>query len=80
MTQLGVRSLNLYEPANKWEIRWGNTLRWAAEYQVESEDQLRLSIFETGLDVRYELPVKILKCRSDIGIYYIYQHLIPYPT
>ena len=80
MTQLGVRSLNLYEPANKWEIRWRNTLRWATEYQVESEDQLRLSIFETGLDVRYELPVKILKRRSDIGIYYIYQHLIPYPT
>lgn len=77
MTQLGVRSLNLYEPANKWEIRWGNTLRWAAEYQVDSEDQLRLSIFETGLDVRYDLPIKILKRRTNTGIYYIYQRLIP---
>ena len=77
MTQLGVRSLNLYEPANKWELRWGNTLRWAAEYQVESEDQLRLTIFETGLDARYELPVNIFNRRSDIGLYYIYQRLIP---
>jgi len=77
MTQLGVRSLNLYEPANKWELRWGNTLRWAAEYQVESEDWLRLTIFETGLDARYELPVNIFNRRSDIGMYYIYQRLVP---
>lgn len=77
MTQLGIRSLTLYEPANKWELRWGNTLRWAAEYQVESEDQLRLTIFETGLDARYELPFTVLNRRSDIGVYYIYQRLTP---
>ncbi len=77
MGHLGVRSLNLFRPANDWEIRWGNTLRWATEYQLESEDHLQLSIFETGLDIRRNLPLRLFEKRTDIGIYYIYQRLIP---
>jgi hypothetical protein len=77
MAHAGVRSLNLYTPDEKLELRWGNALRWAAEYQVNSGDRLRMSVFETGIDLRYELPVKVLNRRSDIGAYYIYQYLLP---
>lgn len=77
MAHAGIRSLNLYTPGKKLELRWGNAMRWAAEYQVNSGDRLRMSVFETGLDLRYELPVKVLKRRSDTGIYYIYQYLLP---
>ena len=77
MAHLGVRSLNLFDLGEKWELRWGNTLRWAAESQADSGDRLNLGIFETGLDVRRELPLKVLERSTDMGAYYIFQRLMP---
>ncbi|MFW2438664.1 MAG: hypothetical protein ACN4GR_04770 [Arenicellales bacterium] len=77
MVQLGLRSLYLTELNEKWELRWGNTFRWAAEYQIESGDRLDLSIFETGIDVRREIPNNFIERKWNVGAYYIFQRLIP---
>ncbi|MEN8168057.1 MAG: hypothetical protein ABFR65_11350 [Pseudomonadota bacterium] len=77
LTQLGVRSLNLYNLGENWELRWGNTLRWAAEYQAESKDRIRLGVFDSGLDIRRNLPCHFFHHPTDLGVYYIFQHLIP---
>lgn len=77
MTQLGVRNVNLFEPAEGWELRWGNALRWAAEYQFMSDDRTSFGIVETGLDVRRGIPFKFLDRNIDIGVYYIYQRYLP---
>jgi len=77
MAHLGIRSLSLFDIGDKWVLRWGNTLRWAAEHQVDSGDRLNLSIFETGLDVRRDLPIKFLERSTDMGAYYVFQRLTP---
>ena len=77
MTQIGMRSLNLFEPGKLWQLRWGNTLRWAAEYQLKSEDKTSFGVFESGLDVRREMPFKLWQRRFDLGTYYIFQRFMP---
>lgn len=77
LTQLGVRSLNLFDLSDRWSLRWGNALRWAAEYQVHSQDHSSFGIFDTGLDLRRNLPWKLFDQRLDVGAYYIYQRFLP---
>jgi hypothetical protein len=77
LAQIGVRSLNLFEPGGRWTLRWGNALRWAAEDQVHSGDGTSFGIFDTGLDLRHPLPWKLFEQRLDLGAYYIYQRFLP---
>lgn len=77
LMQLGVRSLNLWELGEKWTLRWGNSLRWAGEYQFNSEDSNGFGIFDTGLDLRLKLPWRLLDQGTDLGAYYIYERFLP---
>ena len=77
MTQFGIRSLSLFQLTNDLELRWGNTLRWAGEYQLDTEDRNSLGIFDTGLDIRRKTPYSLLEKRMDIGAYYIFQQYVP---
>jgi len=77
MTQLGVGALGLWMPADGWELRWGNRLRWAGERQVNSGDHLGFGVLETGVDVRRNLPFSVFDHSADAGAYYIYQRFMP---
>lgn len=77
MTRLGVRSLSLFDLDGAWRLQWGNAFSWAAEYQRNSGDRVRLSMLETGLDLRHDLPGALLGRPADVGVYYVYQKLIP---
>jgi len=77
MTQLGVRTLGLWKPADAWELRWGNTLHWAGERQRNSGDRTGFGVFETGLDVRRDLPFLVFERSADLGAYYIYERFMP---
>ncbi len=77
MTQVGVRSETLFRPSEHWELRWGNALRWAAEYHLNSEDRTSFGLFETGLDLRRDMPVKLSGRSFDLGAFYILQRYLP---
>lgn len=77
MTQIGVSALGLWKPEDGWELRWGNTLRWAGERQVNSDDHLGFGVFETGLDARRDLPFTVFQRSADGGAYYVYQRFMP---
>jgi len=77
MTQFGIRSLGLFQFTNDWELRWGIALRWAGEYQFNSNDRNNLGIFDTGLDIRRNTPFSLLEKRVDMGAYYIFQRYVP---
>lgn len=77
MTQLGVRSLNLFELGEDWELRWGNSLRWAAEYQRDANEGSSLGVLDMGLDIRRNTPFNVFHQPMDIGAYYIFQRLVP---
>lgn len=77
MTQFGIRSLSLFPLPNDMELRWGNTLRWAGEYQLDTEDRNSLGVFDTGLDIRSKTPYYFLEKRMDVGAYYIFQQYVP---
>ena len=77
MTQFGIRSLGLFQFTNDWELRWGIALRWAGEYQFNSNDRNNLGIFDTGLDIRRNTPFTLLEKRVDMGAYYIFQRYVP---
>lgn len=77
MTQFGVRSLALFRLREKWALRWGNTLSWAGEYQLHSEDHSGFGIFESGLDLRRDLPFELNGRSLDVGTYYVYQRFMP---
>jgi hypothetical protein len=77
LSQLGVRSLNLYPLGERWTLRWGNSLRWAGEYQFDSKDQTGFGIFDTGLDLRLKLPWRLFNQRLDVGSYYVYERFLP---
>ena len=77
MAHLGVRSQLRFDLSDDWELRWGNTLRWAGEYQMRSEDRWSFGVFETGLDIRTDTGLRLFGKHSDAGVYYIYQHFMP---
>jgi hypothetical protein len=77
MTHIGVRSLSLFDLSERWSLRWGNALGWAAEYQMHSNDRTSFGLFETGLDFRRVLPMKIFGQSADVGAFYIYQRYLP---
>ncbi len=77
MTQFGVRSLTLFELDEDWELRWGNTLRWAAEYQSDAKEGAGLGVLDIGLDIRRNTPFNLFHQPMDTGAYYIFQRLIP---
>jgi hypothetical protein len=77
LTQLGVRSLTLFEIGEDWALRWGNTLRWALEHQQHSGDQESFGVLDIGLDLRRKLPWALMGERLDVGAYYIYQRFLP---
>ena len=77
LTQLGVRSLNLFALGERWTLRWGNSLRWAGEHQFDSKDQNSFGIFDTGLDLRLKLPWRLFDQRLDVGTYYVYERFLP---
>ena len=77
MAQLGIRALALFEPSEGSAVRWGNTLRWAGERQLDSGDHLGFGVFETGLDVRWDTPFPLFGNSADWGAYYIYQRFMP---
>ena len=77
MTQFGIRNLSLFQFFNDWELRWGITLRWAGEYQFNSNDRNNLGIFDTGLDIRRNTPFTLFDTPVDMGAYYIFQRYVP---
>lgn len=77
MSQLGLRSLNYWLIGKAFEIRWGNSIIWAGEYQFETNEKASVGLFETGLDVRRDIPLRIYGRHLDIGTYYIYQRFLP---
>jgi len=77
MTQFGIRSLSLLQFTKDWELRWGIALRWAGEYQFNSNDRNNLGIFDTGLDIRRNIPFTLLDKSVDMGAYYVFQRYVP---
>ncbi len=77
MTQFGIRSLSLLQFTKDWELRWGIALRWAGEYQFNSNDRNNLGIFDTGLDIRRNTPFTLLDKSVDMGVYYVFQRYVP---
>jgi hypothetical protein len=77
LSQVGVRSLTRFELGERWTLRWGNSLRWAGEYQFNSKDRNSFGIFDTGLDLRRRLPWRLFDQPTDVGAYYVYERFLP---
>jgi hypothetical protein len=77
MAQAGVRSLSVFAVADQWTLRWGNTVRFAAEYQFQSDDRVSFGVFDSGLDLRRDMPFRLFDKPVDIGAYYIFQRFMP---
>ncbi|MEH6590654.1 MAG: hypothetical protein V7746_10370 [Halioglobus sp.] len=79
MGVVGVSSLaRFYLGEDKdWELRWGNKIRFAAEYQHKSESETSFGVLETGIDVRRGLGYKFAGREIDMGGYYRFQHFLP---
>lgn len=77
MGTLGVRALGTFIREDGWEIRWGNAVRLAAEYQLDSHHRTSFGMWETGLDIRRDTPFLLAERRVDGGVYYRYQHFVP---
>lgn len=77
LAQVGVRSLALFGLAHGWEVRWGNTVRWAAENQLGSGDRWGFAVLETGVDLQREAAFKVFGQPVTLGAYLIFQHMMP---
>ena len=77
LTHLGVRSLSPFELGENWQLLLGAAVRWAGEYQFDSEDTNAFGIVDLGADVRRNLPWKLFDQRLNMGAYYIYQRYLP---
>ena len=77
MTHLGVRTRAQFELTDEWDVLFGSAGRFAAEYQLESEDSTQFGVFEAGVEGRRELPFRIDGDAVDLGAYYVFQSFIP---
>ncbi len=77
LTQLGVRSLSVFELPGPWSLRLGAALRWAGEYQRNSKDHHGFGIVNLAVDVRRRLPLEVFRQQLDVGSYYIYERYLP---
>jgi hypothetical protein len=74
---LGVSSVARFDLEHDWELRWGNKIRLAAEYQRRSESSTSFSMIETGVDFRRSTGVFFQQHEIDASVYYIFQHYDP---
>ena len=77
MASIGLRSLSIFEIGEHWQLRWGNSVRWAGESQAHSGKKTRFSVLDTGIDFRRRIPISLADRPVDIGVYYIYQRYLP---
>lgn len=74
---LGARALGTWRYDSGWELRWGNALQLAGEYQMESHHRTSFGLLETGVDVRRDTGLLLAERRVNAGVYYRYQYFIP---
>lgn len=77
MAVLGLRGLGTWKQPDGWEFRWGNAIRFAAEYQLSSEYHQEFALLETGVDFRRSTKFEMFGSRLSAGAYYIFQYFVP---
>ena len=77
MGVLGFRALGTWLYEDHSELRVGASGRLAAEYQVQSYNTYRFSLFEGGLDYRRDAHFRIFSRATNAGVYYRAQLFVP---
>lgn len=77
MGVLGIRMLGTYEYADTSELRVGTSVRYAAEYQIDTAEYLGFSMLETGADYRRNIHLKIFSRDTNAGVYWRSQLFLP---
>lgn len=77
MGVLGARGLGTWRNSRGSEVRWGLGMRFAGEYQLDSNDSAGFTILETGLDYRRDTPYKLLGRGLKAGTYVRFQQFVP---
>jgi hypothetical protein len=77
MGAAGMSALGLWLMPDGNEFRWGGSLQVAGEYQSKSYHHSSFGLFETGIDIRWDTPLRVALRSVDWGVYYIFQYYIP---
>ena len=74
---LGMRALGTWVYEDRSEFRIGASGRYAAEYQIESRNELGFAMFESGVDYRRDSNLKLFARDTNVGVYYQVQLFLP---
>lgn len=77
MGVLGIRMLGTYEYADTSELRLGTSVRYAAEYQINSNEGLGFTMVEAGADYRRNTHLKVFSRDTNAGVYWRTQFFLP---
>ncbi|MDF7798790.1 hypothetical protein P4C99_04920 [Pontiellaceae bacterium B1224] len=77
MGVLGIRMLGTWEYADASEFRMGTSMRYAAEYQIESDRGLGFSMWEVGFDYRRDTHIRVISRDTNAGVYWRSQLFLP---
>lgn len=77
MGVLGIRMLGTYEYADTSELRLGTSARYAAEYQLDTEDYFGFSMMEIGADYRRDTHLDLFSRDTNAGVYWRSQFFLP---
>jgi hypothetical protein len=77
MGVLGLRMLGTWEYEDTSEFRVGTSMRYAAEYQIESEQSLGFTMVEAGVDYRRNTHLRLFSRDTNAGVYYRAQLFLP---
>jgi hypothetical protein len=74
---LGLRMLGTWAYANSSELRVGTSMRYAVEYQIQSDNGLSFSMWEVGVDYRHDTHIKLISHDTNAGVYWRSQLFLP---
>lgn len=74
---LGIRGLGTWIYPDASEFRVGTSVRYAAEYQIQSARYTGFTMLEGGVDYRRDTYLKVFSRKTNAGVYYRLQAFIP---
>lgn len=77
MGVLGLRMLGTWNYDDASELRVGTSMRYAAEYQIQSDRGTGFSMFEGGIDYRRDAYLRLFERKTNGGVYYRAQLFLP---
>jgi hypothetical protein len=77
MGVLGIRMLGTWKYVDASELRVGSSVRYAAEYQIQSDQGLGFSMWEVGFDYRRDTHIRVISRDTNAGVYWRSQFFMP---